>query len=160
MPSKNPTTHKQTVTNLISSILRETRAATLFVHTISEITGMHATDIKCLDFLNEVRLTTAGKLAKITGLTTGAITSVIDRLESAGFIIRETDKNDRRKTMVRLIVDHPDHLKPARNIFKQKIPEILSGYTTKEIKIITEWNTKLATTFHEEIEKLKNKNKK
>lgn len=155
MPIKKLITHKQITNDLISSILKETRAATLFVHTVSEITGMHPTDIKCLDFLMEVRVSTAGKLAKITGLTTGAMTSVIDRLEKAGFIKREADINDRRKTIVKLMGNHAAHLKPTRNLFKYKIPGILSSYTAKEIKLITEWNIKLAATFHEEIAKLK-----
>jgi len=155
MPIKKLITHKQITSDLIFSILKETRAATLFVHTVSEITGMHPTDIKCLDFLMEVRISTAGKLAEITGLTTGAITAVIDRLEKTGFIKRETDINDRRKTIVKLIGNHTVHLRPTRNLFKYKIPKILSSYTAKEIELITEWNTKLATTFHEEIEKLK-----
>jgi len=155
MSSQKSTTRKQILSSLITSIHKEARAATLFVHTISEITGIHSTDIKCLDFLSEVRSATAGDLAKITGLTTGAITAVIDRLENAGFVKREADNNDRRKIIIRLIAGNPNNLELVRDLFANQIPNLLSEYKTDELKLIAEWNIKIATVFHSEIEKLK-----
>ena len=155
MSSQKSTTRKQILSSLITSIHKEARAATLFVHTISEITGIHSTDIKCLDFLSEVRSATAGDLAKITGLTTGAITAVIDRLENAGFVKREADNNDRRKIIIRLIAGNPNNLELVRDLFANQIPNLLSEYKTDELKLIAEWNIKIATVFHNEIEKLK-----
>jgi DNA-binding MarR family transcriptional regulator len=147
--------HKQITDNLIASIKKETRAATLFVHTISEITGIHPTDIKCLDFLSEVRSATAGDLAKITGLTTGAITAVIDRLENAGLVKREADLSDRRKITVKLTEGIPGDVKLVRDFFTNQIPLLLSEYTTNEIKLITGWNTKIAALFQDKIKKMK-----
>lgn len=155
MTPQKPTTRKEIIDSLISSLHKETRAATLFVHTISEITGIHPTDIKCLDFLSEVRSATAGELAKITGLTTGAITAVIDRLENVGFVKREADTKDRRKTIIRFVASKPNHLELVRDLFVNKIPKLLSTYKTDEIKLIGEWNIKIATVLHNEIEKMK-----
>ncbi|MFA7216918.1 MAG: MarR family transcriptional regulator [Candidatus Paceibacterota bacterium] len=155
MSQKKPATRKKIIDSLISSLHKETRAATLFVHTISEITGIHPTDIKCLDFLSEVHSATAGELAKITGLTTGAITAVIDRLESAGFVKREADVKDRRKIIIRFIAGRPNHLGLVQDLFANKIPNLLSTYKTDEIKLIEEWNIKMAEVLHNEIEKLK-----
>ena len=160
MPSQKLATREQIMSSLITSIHKETRAAMLFVHTISEITGIHSTDIKCLDFLSEVRFATAGDLSKITGLTTGAITAVIDRLEKAGFVKREADTNDRRKIIIRLIAGNPNNLELVRDLFSNQIPNLLSEYKTDELKLITEWNTKIATVFHSEIEKLKTSKQK
>lgn len=160
MPSQKSAAREQTASSLIASIHKETRAATLFVHTISEITGIHPTDIKCLDFLSEVRSATAGDLAKITGLTTGAITAVIDRLEKAGFVKRETDKNDRRKIIIKLIAGNPNNLELVHDLFANQIPKLLSTYKTNELELITEWNTKIANVFYTEIEKLKVSRKK
>ncbi len=152
-------TREQIVNNLMVSIRKEIRAATLFVHTMSEITGMHPTDIKCLDFLSDVKFATAGELAKITGLTTGAITAVIDRLEKIGFVKREADSKDRRKIIVRIIAEHPNNLELVRNIFVDKLPNNLSEYKDEELNLISNWNKKLSDIFHSEIEKIrKNKN--
>jgi len=155
MTTQKSNTREQIMNSLVTSIHKEARAATLFVHTVSEIVGIHSTDIRCLDFLNEVHSSTAGDLAKITGLTTGAITAVIDRLEKAGFVKRETDRSDRRKIIVRLIVRNPNNLKLSCNLFTKQIPNILSKYSTEELKLILDWNEKITTTFHNEIEKLK-----
>lgn len=146
---------EQIMDSLIASIRKETRAATLFVRTVSEITGIHPTDIKCLDFLSEVHSATAGDLAKITGLTTGAITAVIDRLENAGFVKREADSNDRRKTIIRLIAGNPNYSGLVHNLFVNQIPNLLSEYKTEELKLIADWNVKMAAVFHGEIGKLK-----
>jgi len=153
-------TREQIVNNLMVSIRKEIRAATLFVHTMSEITGMHPTDIKCLDFLSDVKFATAGELAKITGLTTGAITAVIDRLEKIGFVKREHDSNDRRKIIVRIIVEHPNNLELVRNIFVNQLPNNLSEYNNEELNLITNWNKKISDIFHSEIVKTKKKIKK
>lgn len=155
MKTQKLSKHRQLTDGLIASIKKETRAATLFVHTISEITGMHPTDIKCLDFLSEVSSATAGDLAKITGLTTGAITAVIDRLVNAGFVKREADPGDRRKTTVRLIEGTPSKIELVHDFFKNQIPFLLSNYTTNEIKLITDWNTKIASLFQDKIKKIK-----
>lgn len=155
MSPQKSKTRGQIVCNVMTSIQKETRAATLFVQTVSEITGIHATDIRCLDFLSEVRSATAGDLAKITGLTTGAITAVIDRLENAGFIKREADSSDRRKIIITLIVENSDKLKLVRDLFVNQIPKLLSEYKEEELQLITDWNTKLSGVFHGEIEKLK-----
>jgi DNA-binding MarR family transcriptional regulator len=64
--------------------------------------GVNATDLRCLDIIQRLDGVTAGELAREAGLTTGAVTSVIDRLERAGYVKREADPNDRRKVLVRM----------------------------------------------------------
>jgi len=146
---------KQSIGDLIALIKKETRTATLFVQTVAESSGMHTTDIKCLDFLVEARSVTAGDLARFTGLTTGAITAVIDRMEKAGFIKRTADSNDRRKIIIKLLVEHPKHSQVVHSLFTNQMPKILSEYTSNEIAIITDWNSKLISLFQDEIKKLK-----
>ena len=83
---------------------RELSAATIMFHqAIADRLGLNPTDHKCLDLLASKGLMTAGELAEMTGLTTGAITGVIDRLEAAGFAAREDDPNDRRRVILRVI---------------------------------------------------------
>ena len=146
---------EQSVSNLIALIRKETRTATLFIQSVAENSGIHITDIKCLDFLTETQSATAGDLAKITGLTTGAITAVIDRMEKAGFIKRIADSNDRRKIIIKPLVRHPKHLQIVHNLFANQMPKILSAYTSDEIATITDWNLKLISLFQDEIKRLK-----
>lgn len=158
-PPQRSSKHVEAKIEIISSIHKSTRAAALFVHTISEITGIHPTDIRCLEFLSEVHRATAGELAKATGLTTGAVTAMIDRLEKGGFVKREADTEDRRKTII-ILIGIPSKLKSVREMFSQEIPDILSGYTADELLLIASWNIKFAAVLHQKIIKLKNQQKR
>ena len=72
----------------------------LFHQAIAERLGLGPSDHKCLDLILRNGPMTAGQLAASSGLTTGAITGVIDRLERAGFARRVRDPEDRRKIIV------------------------------------------------------------
>jgi len=77
----------------------------LFHQAVAEQLGLNSTDHKCLDVILENHAMTAGKLSELTGLTTGTITGVIDRLEKAGFVYREKDAEDRRKVIIQVNKD-------------------------------------------------------
>jgi DNA-binding MarR family transcriptional regulator len=64
------------------------------------IMGINRTDGRCLDILDRAGRITAGRLAAESGLTTGAVTAVVDRLERAGYVRRVPDPSDRRKVLV------------------------------------------------------------
>jgi DNA-binding MarR family transcriptional regulator len=74
----------------------------LYSQQVAERLGINSTDLECLDYVMRGPVA-AGALAEMTGLTTGAITGVIDRLERAGFVRRESDPDDRRKVLVRAL---------------------------------------------------------
>ena len=67
--------------------------------------GLNPTDGKCLSVLRETGPITAGELAQVIGLTPGAVTGVIDRLEKRGFVRRAADPHDRRRVIVEPIPD-------------------------------------------------------
>jgi DNA-binding MarR family transcriptional regulator len=76
-------------------------AEVLFHAVVGETLGVSPTDYKCLDLLMRAdSMVTAGRLADMSGLTTGAITGVVDRLERAGYVRRLRDPNDRRRILV------------------------------------------------------------
>lgn len=68
---------------------------------VASISGINCTDLECLGAIEVGGVATAGDLASATGLSTGAITGVIDRLERAGYVRREADPADRRRVLVR-----------------------------------------------------------
>ncbi len=69
---------------------------------VAESLGLDATALRCIGFAWTEPDMTPGRLAELTGLTTGAVTGVLDRLERAGFIERVADPSDRRRTLVRV----------------------------------------------------------
>src|SRR5579863_8641897 len=89
-------------------------AALVFHQTIADRLGLNPTDHKCLEILHRAEDPTAGDLALATGLTTGAVTGVIDRLEQRGFVRREAHPTDRRKVRIRVI---PERFDEVRQLF-------------------------------------------
>lgn len=75
-------------------------ATNLFDERLGEFLGINSTDGRCLDIVTRVGRVSAGELANRSGLTTGAVTAVVDRLEAAGYVGRVRDPIDRRKVWV------------------------------------------------------------
>src|SRR6476661_4473467 len=77
----------------------------LFDSLVIELAGINRTDWRCLDILGTRGPMTAGQLAEAVRLTTGAVTGVLDRLETAGLVRRVRDTKDRRKVIVEVTDD-------------------------------------------------------
>jgi DNA-binding MarR family transcriptional regulator len=72
----------------------------VFDEIAGEILGLNKTDQRCLDIISRLGQTTAGELARESGLTTGGVTAVVDRLERDGYVRRVRDSSDRRKVLL------------------------------------------------------------
>lgn len=81
--------------------MRDMSGATVFFHTaVAERLGLNPTDHKCADLIMRNGPLTAGALVEATGLTSGAVTGIVDRLERAGMVKRVTDPDDRRRVQL------------------------------------------------------------
>jgi DNA-binding MarR family transcriptional regulator len=112
----------------------------VFHELVGECLGLSATDRKCLDLLSRGRVT-AGEIATFTGLTTGAVTGIIDRLAKAGYAERVNDPQDRRRVLVaRKANSQLDKLLPA--IFDplgKDMTAVTSKYTQRELQVIADF---------------------
>ncbi len=95
---------RETRDELVTSVRDEVRALNIAADrvegTIAELIDLNRSDARSLDMLLVYGPMTAGALAEATGLSTGAITSVVDRLQSAGYAERQRDRADRRRVLV------------------------------------------------------------
>lgn len=95
---------------------------------IAQKLNLNSTDLESIEVLIRVGRTTAGILAKYTGLTTGAITGVIDRLVKAGYAVREYDPKDRRKVFVTIneknITENIDPFYTSLSIFRNAVNKL------------------------------------
>jgi DNA-binding MarR family transcriptional regulator len=124
---------------------------------VADEIGLHITDHKCLDLIRQYGAMPAGRLADLTGLTTGAVTGIIDRLEKAGYARRVNDPKDRRRTIV----------EPTRNkklekkieaIFMplhENMRKLLSTYSESELAFLLDVLTKSLDQTHQELIKLR-----
>ncbi|MFF8317011.1 MarR family winged helix-turn-helix transcriptional regulator [Streptomyces bobili] len=80
---------------------RYVAAFALFNQAVADRLGLHPTDLQCLNLLSlEREPVTTGRVAELTGLTTGSATRLVDRLEKAGYVVRKRDAADRRRVLV------------------------------------------------------------
>jgi DNA-binding MarR family transcriptional regulator len=113
-------------------------AVVVFHETVGRRLGVSALDRKCLDLVGRLGPVTAGDLARHTGLTTGAITGMIDRLVKAEYVERVGDPTDRRKVLVRRKANGKlDTILPA--VFGplgEDMEAVTSRYTQDELDVI------------------------
>lgn len=122
----------------VLSLAREHSTWTVLFHQgVAEQVGLNASDHKCLDLLERLGPMTAGELAEMTGLTTGAITGVIDRLEKAGFARRERDPHDRRKVVVQVEREQAlRELGPLFDSLGEATRPLLENFSVQELQVV------------------------
>ena len=129
----------------------------MFHQAVADVLGLHITDHKCLDLIHRFGAMPAGRLGELTGLTTGAVTGIIDRLEKAGYARRTNDPKDRRRT----IVEPTRNRKLERKIemifmpLHERMHKLLSSYPESELAFLLDAITKFIEQMHKESKKLR-----
>lgn len=123
----------------------------------AEAAGLHTTDLRALSVLDLAGSLTSGELAERTGLTTGATTRLIDRLERRGLVRRAVHPADRRKVIIEPVagaiggVDVEAVAGPAR----RRVGAVLARYTPEQLDVLFDYFEHAATAYHEATEELR-----
>ena len=112
---------------------------TIFHVALAERMGHGGSDLRCLAFVRDHAPVTAGRLAEVTGLTTGAVTGMIDRLERAGFVRRTEDPDDRRRVLVEPAGGKDPLLNQAFAPLLRATLRYLGKYSEKDLRKFTEF---------------------
>lgn len=120
-------------TEINASLLRLIAGAILHNHVVTQRLGIGASDSQFLSLLNLHGPLTPGRLAELSGLTTGTVTGVLDRLERAGYVRRQRDATDRRKVLVAPVSEamaelgrhYAEHGRHADTVLSRRDPEQL-----------------------------------
>jgi DNA-binding MarR family transcriptional regulator len=143
---------------LLAAVLREVRRMTaqsvLIGQAVAERVGLASSDLECLDLALLSGGATAGEFAKATGLTSGAITGVIDRLERAGYVRREKDPADRRKVIVRARPAKTRRIAPLYDSLQREMTALWSQYDAAQLALIHDFLAKSCDLAVREIAKL------
>ncbi|WP_138991960.1 MarR family winged helix-turn-helix transcriptional regulator [Larkinella sp. C7] len=119
--------------------------------------GLSGTDHKYLGFFIEKGQMTAGELATLTGLTTGAVTGLIDRFEKKNLVKRQFAQDDRRKV---ILVPNTDTimelLVPLYAEFRSESEKLLASFSNEEIKVIEAYFLKAIDIMKATTQKLNN----
>jgi DNA-binding MarR family transcriptional regulator len=127
---------RQIFEELIDEVRRSQNATDRFDQAVADALGLNRTDMRCVDVLQREGRITAGHLAEATGLTTGAMTTALDRLERLGYARRLRDPADRRRVLVQAT---PQVLTEAQGFYAehQAVSERLyRRYSTDELELL------------------------
>lgn len=113
--------------------------ATLHNHAVAAYAGLHETDQECVDLLDWTGPITAGEIGTHLGLSSGAVTGLIDRLEAAGWVRRERDPADRRRVIVHLSHDQGAALWAVYQPLAEAIEAFRDDLTDRDLRVIVEF---------------------
>ena len=147
---------------LVTRVIVGTReygiGSVLFRHAVGEIIGVNVTDMECLGIIYFKGIVKPSQLSQYTGLSSGATTAMLDRLEKGGLIERRPNPQDRRGVFI----------VPTKNQTTEKVGVLfasvrkaqdafVSGYSEKELELLADFFNQAVIMWKEEREKLQSK---
>lgn len=120
---------------LIAEVRRSQVATARFDQAVASAIGINHTDMACLDVLQREGPLTAGQLAERTGLTSGSMTTALDRLERSGYAQRVRDATDRRRVLVQL-TDKADGISEYYRGQMELSDELYRRYTGEQLELL------------------------
>src|ERR1039458_4333957 len=118
------------IRRLTEAVRRQVAWTVLHNQAIADRLGMSATDLHAINLLDLEGPVTAGRLAELMSLTTGAVTGVLDRLDRAGLVRREADPADRRRVVARLV--------PVGGVMSP-VQDLYAGYDDAQLRLLVDY---------------------
>lgn len=128
---------------------------TLFRNAMSEWAGLNVTDMECLRILFLKGVATPSELAKHTGLTSGATTAMLDRLEKAGLIVRRPNPDDRRGFLIAPAQAGAETAASWFESARKAQAKLIASYSDKELAIIADAFERITEIWKQECAKLR-----
>src|SRR3954454_6182109 len=140
---------------LEEAMRRSSAQGVLYGQTVANVAGIANSDLECMDILYLEGRVTAGRLAEVTGLTTGAITGVVDRLEKAGLVRRERDPADRRKVFIGIVPENVAKVGRFYEHMQRGMVKLWESYSDAELRLLLEFASRGYETMLAATEELK-----
>lgn len=134
---------RERIDDVLRSLRRVNLQGSFFGQTVAVRFGLSESDIQTLEALIDMGATTAGRLRELTGLTSGAVTRVIDRLEQSGFVRRVPDPADRRRVIVEAIPEKIAAVQSTLNRVGAASADEIGRYTDAQLSLITDFLTRM-----------------
>ncbi|WP_433794777.1 MarR family transcriptional regulator [Actinoplanes sp. CA-252034] len=143
------------IADLMRAGRETTRLSTVFRYAIADRLGLAVSDLECLDFLADVGSATAGQIAERANVTTGAVTSMLRRLQQAGWVTAERDPADRRRVIVTLRPERAAELERPYARFAERAGRLVHGYSVEEITLLARHYDRMQAMYLAELDDLR-----
>ncbi|MEW2143259.1 MarR family transcriptional regulator [Micromonospora vinacea] len=144
-----------TIADLMRAGREMSRLSTVFRYAIAERLGLAVSDLECLDYLADVESATAGQIAERTNLTTGAVTSMLRRLQQAGYVTADRDPADRRRVIVTLRPERIAELERPYERFAARAERLIEGYSLEEVMLLVGHYERMQSMYLAELDRLR-----
>jgi MarR family transcriptional regulator, organic hydroperoxide resistance regulator len=124
--------HETVIANLRQFIA----GSILYNQQIADRVGLRLSDMQCINALELMGPSTPGELARFTGLTTGGVTVMLDRLEKGGYLKREPNPRDRRSVLVRLNPAKAKKLQASYGEVNERMNALLDATPERELRSV------------------------
>jgi DNA-binding MarR family transcriptional regulator len=145
---------KDAITQIQTAGQNEARLSLLFRHHLTARANLHPTDLECLDLIIDSRSTTPGALSRSTGLSTGAMTAALDRLEARGMIQRTRSDSDRRSIIIEPLLQQAQSVLSLYSPFVTDATALLDRYSITELQLIRQHYQAMARIYETHIKSL------
>jgi DNA-binding MarR family transcriptional regulator len=152
----NEATRASAIADLMRAGRETSRLSMVFRYAIAERLGLTVSDLECLDYLRDVGSATAGQVAERTNLTTGAVTSMLRRLQQAGYVTAERDPADRRRMIVTLRPERVAELERPYERFAERAGRLIEGYRVEELMLLVRHYGRMQAVYLAELDHLRN----
>ena len=142
--------NREQIDSVIRSLRRVNIQGSVFGQSVAIRFGLSESDIETLEALIEMGASTAGRLADLTGLTSGAVTRVIDRLEQSGYVRRVPDPADRRRVIVEVVPEKVAAIESALDRIGDASAKEIGRYTDAQLALIGDFLTRMEAITREE----------
>ena len=126
-------------------------AASEFDEGLAKKLKLSRTDMRCLDLIGRLGPLTAGRLAEESGLTTGAVTFILDRLEEAGMVTRRRDTEDRRRVWVEIVPEAQERLQGLQQPVAEEMRQVAQRFKADELAIVRDFMRQAKEVFQRQV---------
>jgi DNA-binding MarR family transcriptional regulator len=143
------------VEKVVRALRRVNFQGSIFGQTIAIRLGLSESDIDALELLIDSGASTAGRISELMGLTTGAVTRVIDRLEQAGYVRRTTDPADRRRVIVEVVPERVATVQSLLESLERASAAEVDRYSADQLALIGDFLSRMADLTQTEAARLR-----
>jgi DNA-binding MarR family transcriptional regulator len=126
-------------------------AASDFDERVAKNLKLSRTDVRCLDLIGRLGPLTAGRLAEESGLTTGAVTFILDRLEEASMVIRRRDTEDRRRVWVEIVPQAQERLADLQRPVADEMRQVAQHFKADELEVVRDFMRQAKEVFQRQV---------
>jgi DNA-binding MarR family transcriptional regulator len=146
---------RRALDDALRALRRVTLQGTVFGQSVAIRLGLSDSDVEALEALLDSGASTAGRLGEILGLSTGAVTRLVDRLEQAGYVRRIPDPVDRRRVVVEVLPDKAEAVRSMLSRVASAGSAELGRFTDQQLDVVADFLSQVADVTREEATRLR-----